>query len=38
MRSSRMGDLVFVKGLAKTGKYEKDGEIMHQISNIVPRG
>jgi hypothetical protein len=23
MRSSRIGDLVFVKGLAKTGKYGK---------------
>jgi single-stranded DNA-binding protein len=38
MRSSRMGDLVFVKGLAKTGKYEKDGEIMDQILNLVPHG
>jgi hypothetical protein len=33
-----MGDLVFVKGLAKTGKYEKSGEIMDQILNLVPHG
>jgi len=35
-RSSRIGDLVFVKGLANNGKYEKEGEIMDQISNLVP--
>ena len=27
MRSSRIGNLVFVKGLANNGKYEKEGEI-----------
>jgi hypothetical protein len=26
MRSSRIGDLVFVKGLANNGKYEKLGD------------
>ena len=38
MRSTRIGDLVFVKGLANNGKYEKEKEIIDQISNLVPRG
>jgi single-stranded DNA-binding protein len=36
MRSSRKGDPVFVKGLAKNEKYEKNGEKMDQISNLIP--
>ena len=29
MRTSRVGDLVFVKGLANNGKYEKEGETIY---------
>ena len=29
MRTSRVGDLVFVKGLANNGRYEKDGETIY---------
>ena len=29
LRSSRIGDLVFVKGLANNGKYEKEGETIY---------